>query len=168
MAIKKAFVAKWSEQYLADVPSAEVELLDRVGPAVAARGHYERDEFLAVGKWKSPRPGKHLAANSDADIVDVTRIALGAPTRLQHRILTLLNGVQVPMATALLAVAQPDRHTIFDVRGAEALVRVGAWDGQGGYPSYREASVLVAAALGVSLRTLDRALWQWSKHGYPA
>lgn len=168
MAIKKAFVAEWSRQYLADLPSAEVDLFDLVGPAVAARGHYERVEFLAVGRWKSPRPGKHLAANTDADIADVTRIALGSPTRLQHRVLTLLNGVQVPMATALLAVALPDRHTIFDVRSAEALVRIGAWDGQGGYPSYRETSVQVAAALGVSLRTLDRALWQWSKLGYPA
>jgi hypothetical protein len=168
MAIKKAFVAKWSKQYLADLPAAEVDLLDRVGPIVAARGYYERDEFLAVGRWKSPRPGKHLAANTDDDIVDVTRIALGSPTRLQHRILTLLNGVQVPMATALLAVVLPDRHTIFDVRSSEALARIGAWDGEGGYPSYRAVSVQVAGALGVSLRALDRALWQWSKQGYPA
>lgn len=168
MAIKKAFVAKWSKTYLLDLPASEVDLLEQVGPAVAARGHYERDEFLAVGRWKSPRPGKHLAANTDDDIVDVTRIALGGPTRLQHRILTLLNGVRVPMATALLAVALPDRHTIFDVRSSDALARIGAWDGHGGYPSYREASVRVAGTLGVSLRTLDRALWQWSKHGYPA
>jgi hypothetical protein len=167
MAIKKAFVAKWSRAYLAGLPSAEVDLLERVGPAVAARGHYERDEFLAVGRWKSPRPGKHLAANTGDDIVDVTRIALHSPTRLQHRVLTLLNGVQVPMATALLAVAMPDRHTIFDVRSSEALARIGAWDGHGGYPSYREVSVRVAGALSVSLRTLDRALWQWSKLGYP-
>jgi hypothetical protein len=168
MAIKKAFVAQWSRRYLAELPAVEVDLLDRVGPAVAARGHYERDEFLAVGRWKSPRPGKHLAANVDDDIVDLTGIALAAPIRLQHRILTLLHGVQVPMATALLAVALPDRHTIFDIRGAEALERIGAWDGQGGYPAYRQASVRVATALGVSLRTLDRALWQWSKAGYPA
>ncbi len=95
------------------------------------------------------------------------QIALHSPTRLQHRVLTLLNGVQVPMATALLAVAMPDRHTIFDVRSSETLARIGAWDGHGGYPSYREVSVRVAGVLGVSLRTLDRALWQWSKLGYP-
>ena len=158
MAIKKPFVTKWSKQYLASLPSVEGDLLDRVGPAVVARGHYERDEFLAVGRWKSPRPSQHLAANTDADIVDVTRIALGAPTRLQHRILTLLSGVQIPMATALLAVALPDRHTIFDFRSAEALAVSVLGTGRAGDRLTGKRACWSAATLGVSLRTLDRAL----------
>ena len=81
--------------------------------------------------------------------------------------LTLLSGVQLPTATALLSVAFPDRHTIADVRSTEALEQLGEWDGHGGYLAYRDACQRLAKGLDVSLRTLDRALWQWSKAGHP-
>ena len=89
------------------------------------------------------------------------------PERLQHRLLTLLDGVRVPTATALLAIALPDRHTVLDVRSTEALSRLGWWDGAGGYRRYLDVCQRLAERAGVDLRTLDRALWRWSKDGYP-
>ena len=87
---------------------------------------------------------------------------------MQHRVLTLLNGVRAPTATALLAVALPNQHTILDFRGTEALKRLGEWDGTGGYIAYLDVCRSMAARLDIDLRTLDQALWRWSKDGYPA
>jgi len=95
-------------------------------------------------------------------------MALAAPEQIQHRILTLLDGVRVPTATALLAVACLRRHTILDVRSTESLVRLGFWDGTGGYRAYLEVCRRLADAVGADLRTLDRALWRWNKDGSSA
>jgi hypothetical protein len=158
-------VTTWAGRY--GTPDDEVRLIDEVGSAVRARGWFEPDEFAAVAAWKTPRSKPRVAANAADDVRAITRLALTAPEHLQHRVLTLLQGVQEPTATALLAVVLPERHTVFDVRAADALARVGEWDGLGGYPAYLAACRRVARRTGVDLRTLDRALWQWSKAGYP-
>jgi hypothetical protein len=161
------FVRIWAEAYVAEMSGEETRLFEEVGPAVRVRGFYGPGEFAAVAAWKSPRSRPWIARNSADDVLDVTRLALNAPERLQHRLLLLLRGVQVPTGTALLAVAQPDRHTIFDVRSTGALRRLGLWDGGGGYVSYLEVCRTVARRRRVALRTLDRALWRWSKAEYP-
>lgn len=171
------FVAKWSQRYA--VNDLERRLLDEVGPAVADHGYFERDELRQVGEWKSPRVRPRLAANPADDVIDVTRTALAAPERLQHRILGLLRGVGDPMASALLTVWAPDRHTVLDFRATEALDefhRRGALSEPapthttGALPDYVEYLRLcraIAGRIGVSLRDLDRALWQWGREGVP-
>lgn len=145
----------------------EPDLFAVVGPAVARRGHYEPDELAAVARWKTPRSQSRIASNTADDVLDITSTALAAPERVQHRVLTLLVGVGVPTATALLAVVNPGRHTVLDVRSTESIRRLGEWDGAGGYEVYLQACRRLAARLDVDLRTLDRALWRWSKDGYP-
>lgn len=130
MHIDKSFVLTWAELYEQHMGSTEPRLLDEVGPTAAARGHYEPEELTAVARWKTPRSGPGIAANSGSDIRQITAIAFAAPEPLRHRALTLLSGVGVPTATALLAVAFPDRHTIIDVRSTESLRRLEEWDGQ--------------------------------------
>lgn len=166
--MRSDFIRQWSSAYEAGMPEEEIRLFDVVGPAVRARGHFEPEELRAATAWKTKRSRSRVARNSDDDIRDITRTALAAPERLQHRILCLLSGVQVATATALLAVALPDRHTVMDVRSIEALRRLDEWDGAGGYPAYLEVCRRLAADAGVDLRTLDRALWRWSKDGYPS
>ena len=168
MHIGKSFVLTWAALYEQRMGSTEPWLLDNVGPVAAARGHYEPEEFTAVARWKTPRSRPAIAANSGSDIRQITAMAFAAPESLQHRALTLLQGVGVPTATALLAVAFPDRHTIIDVRSTGSLDRFGEWDGQGGYSRYLDACRGLATRLDVALRILDRALWQWSKDGYPS
>src|SRR6266581_4734994 len=59
----------------------EQELLSQIGPAVARRGYYKKEELAQVGGWKSARIRKRLAQNSGTDVEDITRIALAAPER---------------------------------------------------------------------------------------
>jgi hypothetical protein len=90
-------------------------------------------------------------------------VALAAPEQLRHRILTLLDGVRVRMASALLTVADPQRFTILDVPSVETL-RAHAELGPT-WPDYfpdLECCRDLAQRGGTDLRTLDRALWSWS------
>jgi hypothetical protein len=182
LSFDKTFVDNWSRQYLEADKSGggnEQELFRRVGPQVAKRGYYRIAELAMVGDWKSPRIRSLLARNSDEDVRDISRLALAAPERLQHRILGLLIGVKDPVASALLAVSAPDRHTVIDFRAVEALEElrsIGALKQEvpphstgelPDYIQYLECCRSIARQCGVELRDLDRALWKWSKEGMP-
>jgi hypothetical protein len=70
----------------------------------------------------------------------------------------------VPTASTLLYTAFPDDYPILDVR---ALQSVGVKP-RSSYPvsfwlEYLEACRVLARRSGVSIRTLDKALWQHSK-----
>lgn len=161
--IDAEFVARWSGKYPLD--RRERDLLDVVGPAVADRGYFRRDDLIAVGRWKSARAVGRLDANPDDDIEDITRAALAAPDRLKHRLLHLLSGVRTPMASALLTVWNPARFTVVDYRAIETLRACGELDGPDPlYQPYVALCRTVSARVGTDLRTLDRALWAWSKN----
>lgn len=159
--IDKAFVETWASKYPV---AAERELFERVGPSVAERGHYVRDDFVAVGRWKAARATSRMQRNSKADIEDVTRLAFCAHDRFKHLVLALLDGVGVPMASALLTVWAPDRFTVIDFRALETLGAFGELDERRPpYPEYLGLCRGIASRTGSDLRSLDRALWQWSK-----
>jgi hypothetical protein len=78
--------------------------------------------------------------------------------------LTALAGVGMPTASVLLHVALPKSFPILDVRALESL----GVSGRSSYTpafwaTYVEACRALAAEHGISLRTLDKALWQHSK-----
>jgi hypothetical protein len=136
------------------------------GRAARERGCYRRAEFLAVCRWKSARSTPRVASNSDRAIASATRLALSTSSdeRTRMEALTSLAGVGVPTASTLLYFAFPDDYPILDVRALESLGR----RGRSVYPvsfwlEYLQACRSLARAHGVSIRTLDKALWQHSK-----
>jgi hypothetical protein len=137
----------------------------RAGAAARARGRYTRSEFLLLCAWKSPRSRPLVAANSPTRIARATGRALtGNDEAERMEALLGLNGVGVPTASVLLHFAEPDRYPILDVRALESL----GVNGRSVYPvsfwlRYLDACRELAASNGVSLRTLDKALWQHSK-----
>jgi len=138
----------------------------RAGAAARARGRYTRGEFLLLCEWKSARSRPLVAANTPARIGPATARALHAASGEAERMAALLglNGVGVPTASVLLHFAAPDRYPILDVRALESL----GVKGRSVYPvsfwlGYVAACRELAARHGVSLRTLDKALWQHSK-----
>jgi hypothetical protein len=136
-----------------------------VGAAARSRGYYTRAEFIEVCAWKTVRSRPKVAANTETAVVDATGRALAA-TDETIRIASLLEleGVGVPTASTLLYFAFPDDYPILDVRALESLgakprsqYPVSFWLG------YLAACRQIARDAGVSVRTLDRALWQYSK-----
>jgi hypothetical protein len=77
-------------------------------------------------------------------------------------VLTGLNGVQVPVASAILTAIHPERFTIIDFRALQALNAAQPIT-LDFYLDYLDECRRLAKANNVDLRTLDRALWQWSK-----
>jgi lambda repressor-like predicted transcriptional regulator len=76
-----------------------------------------------------------------------------------------LNGVQVPTASAVLANVYPEKFTVIDQLALRAL---GVNDQAiAFYRYYNNECHRLASENGVSIRTLDRALWEWGKTNPP-
>jgi hypothetical protein len=135
------------------------------GAAARSRGYYTRAEFRIVCAWKTVRSGPRVASNDEAAVRAATMAALLTDDEAERMVaLTGLAGVGVPTGSTLLLFAFPDAYPILDVRALESL----GVKGRGQYPvrfwvEYLSACRRLALEHGVSLRTLDMALWQHSK-----
>lgn len=130
-------------------------------------GYLTKDEFLAIVEWKSPR-SKRLAwdpRNTPRFIRAKTREAFAAADPCSAvRALCLLHGVDVRMASAILAVWNPERYTVMDEYACQALRDLGVGYTRtaytaGTYAAYLDACTELAEQHDVDLRILDRYLW---------
>jgi hypothetical protein len=98
-------------------------------------------------------------------VVKATRQALGAADEAARmRALLELEGVGVPTASTLLYVAFPEDYPILDVRALESLgVKPRSQYPVSFWLQYLAACRELASSCDVSIRTLDKALWQYSK-----
>jgi hypothetical protein len=106
-----------------------------------------------------------VAANSLQAVTSRTRRALAASDE-SARITPLLElrGVGVPTASTLLYFVFPGRYPILDVRALESLgVKPRSQYPVSFWLAYLGACRELARRCGVSIRTLDKALWQHSK-----
>jgi len=146
-------------------PSTDDGGVSAAGRAARERGYYTRAEFLVVCEWKTARSRPKVAANSAAAIRKATRTALTDEDEgVRMAALTSLEGVGVPTASTLLHFASPADYPLLDIRALESL---GA-KSRSVYPvslwlEYLDTCRRLARDAGVSLRTLDKALWQYSK-----
>ena len=160
------FPIEETRSYAARFPSGNDDAALAMGKAARGRGHYTRDEFISVCKWKSERSRSHAARNTAQAVEAATRVALSEASTERDRIdaLRSLHGVEWATASVLLHLAYPERYPILDQRVLQAL----------GVPqpssySFRFWEAFVGAWLplleqsGVDGRTFDQALWQWSK-----
>lgn len=131
-----------------------------------ASGNYSRANLEVIFRWKTGGRGiSRLSRNTDAEIADALRLAIAACTeRSAIAVLCGLNGVGIPVASAIMTVVDPQRFTIIDFRALEALgfsaPPVTTIDF---YLVYLRKCRELADQFKVALRTLDRAMWQWSK-----
>jgi hypothetical protein len=135
------------------------------GAAARARGHYTRSEFIEVCRWKTPRSAPKVAANKPRVVTEMTRLALATGDEgLRMEALLELAGVGVPTASTLLFCAFPRDYPILDVRALESLgVKPRSQYPVGFWLAYLATCRDLAARHDVDIRTLDKALWQYSK-----
>jgi hypothetical protein len=144
---------------------ADDEHVLRIGAAAKARGYFTKPEFIEVCRWKTPRSRPRVARNTAEEIEEATGLALAAKSEaLRIEIPRALSGVDWATASVLLHLAHTDPYPILDYRALEALginraptYTVPFWN------SYVAACRALATSTDVDMRTLDRALWQWSK-----
>ena len=121
--------------------------------------------LLGLAKWKSPRRAGDCELNSEEFVQAVTRVAATADEeRLRVEVLRLLHGVDWRTASVVLHVGSRDAYPILDRRALWSLqcpdvatVRFDFWW------AYVEHTRQLARSAAVDMRTLDRALWQYSK-----
>ena len=159
-------VKHWASRY-SYADDAEVEA---IGRTARERGSFSRSEFLTVARWKTPRSQGRCARNTAAMVRSRTQLALTAfDERLRIGALTQLHGIELPTASVLLHLAHRDPYPIIDFR---ALWSLGIEEPPASYSfAYWSAYVTtcreLATAARVRMRTLDRALWQYSKEHQP-
>jgi len=137
----------------------------QAGQRIAA-GDFSRENLRMIVAWKSSRSTGLLAKNSDADIADALRLAVGAETeRAAVAVLPGLRGVEIPVASAVMTAIHPERYTILDYRALEALGVSRSFYTIDFYLEYLACCRGLARKRPGGLRELDRAMWQWSKNG---
>jgi hypothetical protein len=136
-------------------------------------GDFTLANLEAIVRWKSERAVQYFIGNSNEKIRQVLAVATDAEASTEKAMNALLelHGVDVQLASAILAAIYPEQYTVLDVRALEALghmrhdVRF--------YEEYLAFCKRLADSNIVKpqsdlpaptpLRTLDRALWQWTR-----
>ena len=155
-------ISKWAGLYPAE-EDRHVEI--EIAPQVRSRGHFIRPVFLDLCLCKTPRSKPLVERNPEGFIKEVTRTALSTPDeRLRVEVLTLLKGVSWPTASVLLHFGHSAPYPILDFR---ALWSLGIEKPPTNYDfdfwwEYVQFCRQLASETGMSTRTLDRALWQYS------
>jgi hypothetical protein len=155
-------IAEWAGRY---TYAASDDLIEQIRPLVLARGHVTRPEFLKICAWKSVRSKPRCRKNSVHKIETLTRAALATTDEaLKINLLRLLDGVGWPTASTILHVCDARPYPILDYRALWSL----------GYAkpprysmefwlAYLEFTRALAWRTGLSIRAVDKALWQYSK-----
>ncbi len=153
----------WAERYKYIINENNINELS-IG--IKQKGYLSKTELITLCKWKSPRSAGNSILNSAEFVEEISKIAFKTSNeRLRIEILTLLNGVGWPTASAILHFFHNDYYPILDYR---ALWSLGIFKPPGVYSfKFWSEYVLFCRILSknnkVSMRMLDKALWQFSK-----
>ncbi len=156
-------VSRWAARF---VDPNEAPLTPEALERIRRERHLRKPDLLALARWKTPRSRRRVAGNSGAFVAAVTRTALTTPDeRLRIEELTRLAGVGWPTASVVLHFCHRDPYPVLDVRALWSLgvVKAPSRHGFDLWWDYTRACRRLARNVGCSMRTLDRALWQYSK-----
>ncbi len=135
-------------------------------------GDYSLANLEAIVRWKSERAVHYLIGNSNEEIRRALSIAASPESTTESAVKALLDlhGIDITLASAIMAAIFPDRYTVLDYRSLEALGH--SRHDVHFYEEYLAFCKRLAESNIVKpqddlpgatpLRTLDRALWEWS------
>lgn len=141
-----------------------------IGATVKTRGFMTKPEFPALCKWKTQRSKSRCARNPDNVIEEATRLAISAQSEgLRIGIPKLLQGVDWATASVILHFCHAERYPILDKRafwtaGIDKMPHItsGIWH------DYVQFCRALSVRIEMSMRDLDRGLWQYSKENQPS
>jgi hypothetical protein len=136
-------------------------------------GDYSLANLEAIVRWKSERAVQVLIGNSNETIRRALALAASPESSTETAVnaLTELHGLDIVLASAVLAAIFPERYTVLDFRTLEALGH--ARHDVRFYEEYlafckrlAESNIVTPQSelpAPTPLRTIDRALWEWSR-----
>ena len=151
-----------------DYPSSETALV-KLKAQVLRRGHLTKTELKRVAYWKAPRSARHAWKNSGDYVAEITSFSFRTKCeRARIQSLTLLDGVGWPTASVILHLFHGDPYPILDFRALWSVsLEVPTQYTFGFWRHYVQFCRKLARSARVDMRTLDRALWQYSKENQP-
>ena len=165
------------EQLALDYNNSEMGVIEEAlfaitSPEVAARGFLNYDEFLKICEWKTVRTKSLVRKNSQEIVNEISKIAFSCSETLRVKILTILQGVAIPTASAILTIWNSNLFTVYDYRVLSALeklehtvlTKATITGCHLDYYNYLDVARFIASDLKVSLRDLDKCLWMFDKY----
>lgn len=156
-----------AQKYVREMPDNERVIADQIAPRVRQQGYLDKDVFLFVCEWKTPRHRQRYASNDELFSREVTTQALSVSQSEEMRIkvLRILDGVDWPVASVILHWFHKDPYPLLDYRALESL---GVCPDSNSYnfeiwQQYTSCCRKLARDASTDMRTLDRAMWQFSK-----
>lgn len=133
--------------------------------SAALRGYMTLPDLIEVARWKwrGGRTRQLCSLNTETEVNEISRVSFSTGSeRLRIGALLALSGVNWPMASVILHFRFPDRYPILDVRamntvGGSKLYTFERW------LEYVELCQATAMQYGITMRTLDKALWAFDK-----
>lgn len=163
MEITKEKIKEYAEIYDEHYTAANVE--KEMKDWLKNKRYLDREGFIKVGLWKSARPKKHYESNDDLTVREITRFSFATKSeKARIESLFVLNGVSYPVASVILHFAFPDRYPIMDFRAIWSL----GWEKPKDYSfdfwmKYCAEIKEISKRVGENIRTIDKALWHYSK-----
>jgi len=178
--IDAAFVQEWSDYYdkrsSGSYDQVEESAIRAWLSKVGEPKYLNKEYFVRLGRWKTKRQTPRYEENDEDEVEEKTRAAYLASDKLV-KLNTLrgakggLRGVGVAVAATILHYLQPDEFAIFDYHVRNTLNMAGHWsreiddDSDEAWLDYLGVMHQLSGDLGVSLRTLDKALFAFDKYG---
>ena len=153
-------ISKYADRY----DFSDQDLVN-IKPAILDRGYLTRDDLSKVAIWKAPRAAGHIKKNSSQYVEEITKFSLSANIeRSKIESLTLLDGVAWPTASVILHFFNDNPYPILDFRALWSLgVDVPNQYNFVFWWNYTIFCRKLSKNYNISMRTLDKALWQFSK-----
>lgn len=155
------------DEFFSEIYDSEIER--KLKEKLAKQDYITRDDFIRIGLWKSKRVQRHYKSpeNTDSLVREVSAFAFNSThERIRIEALTLLKGCNYPMASVILHFKYPDLYTIIDFRalwslwGTEKPPQYYKFDF---WWKYVEEVRSISESLNLGIRTIDKALWCYSK-----
>lgn len=152
----------WADRYDYGIDD---KIAINIGKKVRKRGFLEKQELIDLCHWKSPRIRPKCTSNDAEFVIECTQLALSAAhDKLRIGCLIELCGVGFPMASVILHFCHFDPYPIIDYRALWSLgVRQPSYISYDFWWHYAAHCRGLSRRYRVNMRTLDRALWQYSK-----
>ena len=147
-----------------EYPILEAELLE-LKPRILQQGYLTKNDLEKITYWKAPRSAGKARKNTEEFVTEITRFAFATGSeRARVESLTLLDGVLWPTASVILHWFHRDPYPILDFRAIWSVsLELPTCYSFGYWWTYVEFCRDVAQTAGLDMRTLDKALWQYSK-----
>ncbi len=154
-------IQQWAERYKSGTTEAGfIEIRSKV----QEQGYLDKKLLKRVAHWKSPRRAGLIERNDDDYVKEITSWSFGATSeRARIRVLRLLDGVGWPTASAILHLFHRDPYPILDFRALWSIRLETYRYSSSFWSDYTYFCRDIASRNQIDMRTLDKALWQYSK-----